>query len=47
MTQTNASHQVRLLQRLGLVDSRRDGQRVLYRLTSPAAADVLRLVCGP
>jgi ArsR family transcriptional regulator len=41
-----ASQQFRLLQRAGLVDSRRDGRRVLYRLASPAAAEVLRLVCG-
>jgi DNA-binding transcriptional ArsR family regulator len=46
MTQTNASQQLRLLQRAGLADSRRDGKRVLYRLASPVAADVLRLVCG-
>ncbi len=46
-TQTNASHHLRVLRRTGVVECRRDGRRILYRLSSPVAADVLRLVCGP
>ncbi len=47
LTQSNASHQLAVLRRAGLVGRRRDGKHVLYRLASPAAADVLQLVCGP
>jgi ArsR family transcriptional regulator len=47
LTQINASHQIGVLRRAGLAECRRDGKRVLYRLASPAVADVLRLVCGP
>jgi DNA-binding transcriptional ArsR family regulator len=50
-SQTNTSQHLGLLRRAGVAacrrDSRRDSRRVLYRLASPAAADVLRLVCGP
>jgi DNA-binding transcriptional ArsR family regulator len=47
LTQMNASHHLGVLRRTRLAESRRDGQRVLYRLASPLAAEVLRLVCGP
>ncbi len=47
LTQANASHQLAVLRRAGLVGRRRDGKHVLYRLASPAAANVLQLVCGP
>jgi DNA-binding transcriptional ArsR family regulator len=45
-THTNTSAHLGVLRRTGVVERRRDGQRVFYRLTSSAAADVLRLVCG-
>ncbi len=45
--QPDASYHLRLLRAASIVDSRRDGHRVLYRLASPAAAAVLRLLCGP
>ncbi len=47
LTQANTSHQLGVLRRTGVVACRRDGKRNLYRLESPAAAEVLRLVCGP
>jgi DNA-binding transcriptional ArsR family regulator len=47
LTQPAVSYPLRLLHRAGLVEGRREGSRALYRLSSPAAAAVLRLVCGP
>jgi DNA-binding transcriptional ArsR family regulator len=47
LTHMNASQQLGVLRRAGLAVCRRDGKRVLYRLSSPVAADVLRLACGP
>jgi ArsR family transcriptional regulator len=44
---TNTSAHLGVLRRTGVVECRRDGMHVFYRLASPAAADVLRLVCGP
>jgi ArsR family transcriptional regulator len=46
-TQINTSAHLGVLRRAGVVECRRDGMRVLYRLASPPAADVLRLACGP
>jgi DNA-binding transcriptional ArsR family regulator len=46
-SQANTSHHLGVLRRTGVAACRRGGKRVLYRLASPAAADVLRLVCGP
>jgi DNA-binding transcriptional ArsR family regulator len=46
LSQPNASHHLRLLRVAGVVDTRRDGHHVLYRLASPAVAAVLRLMCG-
>jgi ArsR family transcriptional regulator len=46
LSQPDISYHLRLLRAAGVVDSRRDGHRVRYRLASPAAADALRLVCG-
>ena len=37
----NASHHLLQLRRGGLVNSRRDGKRVLYRLSSPEVLDLL------
>jgi DNA-binding transcriptional ArsR family regulator len=47
LTQTNASNHLGVLRHARLVESRRDGKRNLYRLASPVAADVLRLVRSP
>jgi DNA-binding transcriptional ArsR family regulator len=46
-THSTTSAHLGVLRRTGVVQCRRDGLRVLYRLASPAAADVLRLLCGP
>jgi ArsR family transcriptional regulator len=46
LPQTKASNHLGVLRRARLAESRRDGERVLYRLASPAAAEVLRRVCG-
>jgi DNA-binding transcriptional ArsR family regulator len=46
LTQMNASNHLGVLRRARLVECRRDGKRNLYRLASPVAAGVLRLVCG-
>jgi ArsR family transcriptional regulator len=46
LTQPAVSYHLRLLHQAGLVEGRREGGRALYRLCSPAAAAVLRLVCG-
>ncbi len=37
----NASQHLRLMRRAGLLTSRRDGKRVLYRLSDPAVLDVV------
>jgi ArsR family transcriptional regulator len=47
LTQTMASNHLGVLRRARLVESRREEQHNIYRLASPAAADVLRLLCGP
>jgi ArsR family transcriptional regulator len=46
LTQTKASNHLGVLRHARLVESRRDGMHVLYRLASPAVAAVLRLMCG-
>jgi ArsR family transcriptional regulator len=46
LRQPAVSSHLGVLRRVGLATCRRNAQRVLYRLASPAAADVLRLVCG-
>jgi DNA-binding transcriptional ArsR family regulator len=44
--QVSASYHLRVLRGAGVVVCRREGRHTFYRLASPAAADVLRLVCG-
>jgi DNA-binding transcriptional ArsR family regulator len=39
-----ASYHLRLLYRMGLVDYRKDGRRVYYRLADPALKDLLEAV---
>lgn len=40
LTVANTSQHLRLMQRRGLLTSRRDGKRVLYRLSDPAVIDL-------
>jgi DNA-binding transcriptional ArsR family regulator len=47
LTQPNTSAHLGVLRRTGVVEYRREGMHNFYRLCSPVAADVLRLVCGP
>lgn len=47
VSRPDASAHLRVLRLARLVANRPDGRRCLYRLASPVAADVLRLVCGP
>jgi ArsR family transcriptional regulator len=46
-SQETASYHLRVLREAGVVACRRDGKRTLYRLASPAAAELLRVACGP
>jgi len=46
-SRASVSGELARLRRGHLVEHRRDGQRVLYRLASPALADMLRQACGP
>jgi DNA-binding transcriptional ArsR family regulator len=47
VSQPAVSSHLRLLRGAGVVACRRKGRHTFYRLDSPTAADVLRLVCGP
>lgn len=51
LQQPSLSQQLGVLRNEGLVDTRRDGKFILYRLASPEAARVLQLLyelyCGP
>jgi DNA-binding transcriptional ArsR family regulator len=47
VSQPAVSNHLRLLRRAGVVAGRRQGRHTFYRLDSPAAADILRLACGP
>jgi len=44
ITQTNASQHLSILKNKGLVNSRRDGQRVYYTVTSPKINEALDLL---
>lgn len=45
LAQANASRHLNLLYRGGVVDRRRDGAQVLYRIVDPNFADLCRTVC--
>lgn len=45
--QPYVSQQLRALRDAGLVDSRRDGLYIYYRLSDPSVAQVLDVVLGP
>ncbi|MDD2875550.1 MAG: transcriptional regulator, partial [Azoarcus sp.] len=44
-TQANASRHLNLLYRAGVLDRRRDGTQVIYRIIDPNFADLCRTVC--
>src|SRR4029079_16310254 len=47
LTVANASQHLQQLRRAGLVSTRRDGKRVVYRLADEAESDIVSLVpCG-
>jgi DNA-binding transcriptional ArsR family regulator len=45
LTQANASRHLNLLYRAGVVDRRRDGNQVIYRIVDPNFTDLCRTVC--
>ena len=47
VSQPAVSHHLMLLRGNRLVESRRQGQRIAYRITSPLLRKLLRLTCGP
>jgi DNA-binding transcriptional ArsR family regulator len=45
LTQANASRHLNLLYRAGVVDRRREGSQVFYRIVDPNFTDLCRTVC--
>lgn len=45
LTQANTSRHLNLLYRAGVVDRRRDGSQVIYRIIDPNFTDLCRTVC--
>lgn len=45
LTQANTSRHLNLLYRAGVVDRRRDGSQVFYRIVDPNFVDLCRTVC--
>lgn len=45
LTQANTSRHLNLLYRAGVLDRRRDGSQVFYRITDPNFSDLCRTVC--
>ena len=45
LTQANTSRHLNLLYRAGVVDRRRDGTQVIYRIVDPNFSDLCRTVC--
>ncbi len=46
LAQPNVSRHLALLRREGVVDRRRDGRRVVYRIVDPSLRDLCERVCG-